>query len=1013
MGRISNGGLIMSRFIMSTAFVHAVLACLQLGHTANDVHQHISAYPMLAHSLTLKAGRSYDIYTYNLVAPADTFMYLWDATNDRLIDQNDDGYSGNGQDRWASRIQYTVPQGNDIDARLYVRAYNAQSHGQYTFTINEDHVDIETHHHFAGGTVLPVPSDRNASRPNRYAAVPVPGSQSNFAQLIGLGCNHSHHAQARMTAAHNQDGVGPTTLLSSHEVCQVVAFLQTATPTAKPMNVISMSEVDQDADGDGLNKTLEVALGTCDDRTSQACSTARVRRTIDTDGDGLLDIDEVLGIADPRPVPTDPLMLPRWGADPTHKDIFIEVDYDGTSSSTPPLPTFPANPIKISTGAALQALFSSGPDAHLHNPDGTDGIRIHIDAGLSNGEDTTINDWGGGGSVVDAGFGYADAARNPAWHNSHRRTVFRYARAYPGPGGGQASLPSNAFNWGIESSDQNVLSLVHELGHIINLSHSGHPSAGRLNCNVLYQSLMNYGGSTVFSAGANAGFTLNPSKVGELNPFNGNKALSKLWADALVVPINTINDLDVDTNEDKQYDNGIRSPANWMPYSSCNAFNENGQVLAEDISREAFHTPSMTMVNDRIYVFYLNDQGALRYRHARLNGPGSEGHCPGGSDVGEVCLSEDSWSAWTTVETGRPVSAFDVITSQDSSQHDQILLAYRANNDHLYSLYTHGIDPTTHQLQWATEVAMPQPHGFRQNLELFHLGVEASEYGGATRIIGLISMTDQSNVDGSTNALMYAPFVNAPFNYKGLIKDQFDIPIRTGYSVAVAEWPTPGQHHSAATACAAIAPQPSASSETGEVYINMNCYDRSNDHWVDKTRQVFPLGQPSTNKRPSLVYHSHRSTDGQCLRGPEEPCTRGAFHLGTTIHKNETYRWVPEVSISSSLGGNLTPLSTQWSFNRGGYLGNEWTNFDVPEQSWRLYEHIDSAAMRMLTPLHDNRNNRHLLMFYPLADGTYNHDMTDVSDWKVMRRGMCLSLHTDPTRRDLICGPASSDPDGY
>jgi hypothetical protein len=82
---------------------------------------------------------------------------------------------------------------------------------------------------------------------------------------------------------------------------------------------------DHDPDKDGLGNELENDLGTCPNRAGFAkgfdCSTIADAR--DTDGDGISDEWEALGRYDVRPFQ----LLPKWGADPRHKDLFIEVDF--------------------------------------------------------------------------------------------------------------------------------------------------------------------------------------------------------------------------------------------------------------------------------------------------------------------------------------------------------------------------------------------------------------------------------------------------------------------------------------------------------------------------------------------------------------------------------------------------------------------------------------------------------------------------------------------------------------
>lgn len=80
---------------------------------------------------------------------------------------------------------------------------------------------------------------------------------------------------------------------------------------------------------------------------------------IDMDGDGVADLD-----------------LPELGADPMHKDIFLQIDYLEDRDTT----AFGTYTHEIAPGVT-QKLAEIMAAAPVQNPDGTTGIRMHIDAG--------------------------------------------------------------------------------------------------------------------------------------------------------------------------------------------------------------------------------------------------------------------------------------------------------------------------------------------------------------------------------------------------------------------------------------------------------------------------------------------------------------------------------------------------------------------------------------------------------------------------------------------------------
>jgi len=85
----------------------------------------------------------------------------------------------------------------------------------------------------------------------------------------------------------------------------------------------------------------------------------------DTDGDGLSDSVEINGYdadGDGRPE----VDYKKMGANPYHKDVFVEMDY---------------MPGELATEADLDRITEVFASLPLRNPDGTRGVSIHLDAG--------------------------------------------------------------------------------------------------------------------------------------------------------------------------------------------------------------------------------------------------------------------------------------------------------------------------------------------------------------------------------------------------------------------------------------------------------------------------------------------------------------------------------------------------------------------------------------------------------------------------------------------------------
>jgi uncharacterized repeat protein (TIGR01451 family) len=232
---------------------------------------------------------------------------------------------------------------------------------------------------------------------------------------------------------------------------------------------------DADSDGDGLLDTWETA-------------------GFDADGDGNIDID-----------------LPGMGADPNHKDLFLEFDWMTGQA-----------PTQADILAMKQAFAAAPVDAGgVSNPDGQPGINLWVDTG-SLTDANGVEDGGAAGSCGDGadngGDGVTDAndpdclvgdnlgggnsfaasdisnlnsdfyTAKAANFNANRAMIFRYgisARPKAGFGGGWGEIGGNDF---IEYNHDGG-TIMHELGHTLNLRHGGDVND---NCKPNYVSVMNY-----------------------------------------------------------------------------------------------------------------------------------------------------------------------------------------------------------------------------------------------------------------------------------------------------------------------------------------------------------------------------------------------------------------------------------------------------------------------------------------------------------------------------------------
>jgi probable HAF family extracellular repeat protein len=234
----------------------------------------------------------------------------------------------------------------------------------------------------------------------------------------------------------------------------------------------------------------------------------------DTDGDGLCDDWERYGtnVTDSSGKVVGFLNLPAMGADPNHKDIFVQTDYMvGNDHTHQPNPS------------AFEQVIAAFAAAPVTNPDGTTGINIHIDCGP-----TCIMDpvngvtWSGfsranalphadtlGGLDVNGNFDWTEfelikssnfpPERALAFHYTvfaHYLGVYNPDGTLKGSSGVSRGIPTSDFivslanfTHMIGTDKEKGATFMHELGHNLGLHHGG---TDDFNFKPNYLSLMNY-----------------------------------------------------------------------------------------------------------------------------------------------------------------------------------------------------------------------------------------------------------------------------------------------------------------------------------------------------------------------------------------------------------------------------------------------------------------------------------------------------------------------------------------
>jgi hypothetical protein len=258
--------------------------------------------------------------------------------------------------------------------------------------------------------------------------------------------------------------------------------------------------------GEGWSLTVPrnaMFLFICMDDSYYPDNTGNIQVTIDTrkdtDGDGLYDSWEKDGIDSDLDGTID-LDLPGLGADWEHKDIFVEVDYMQGH-----------RPMDAAMDDVKMA-FSRAPNYLVGNPDGKDGINLHVQVDEQTIHQDVLYVWEGFDSLKSSYFGSLEQ-RTADNHDDillAKKWAFRYClfihqfADYDNQtfswntttASGVSELPGNDFIVSLGpvqphggTEDQQAAAFMHELGHALNLRHGGDVN---INYKPNYLSIMNY-----------------------------------------------------------------------------------------------------------------------------------------------------------------------------------------------------------------------------------------------------------------------------------------------------------------------------------------------------------------------------------------------------------------------------------------------------------------------------------------------------------------------------------------
>ncbi|MGR8934393.1 MAG: DUF3344 domain-containing protein [Gammaproteobacteria bacterium] len=194
------------------------------------------------------------------------------------------------------------------------------------------------------------------------------------------------------------------------------------------------------------------------DKDGDGLADAWEKNGYDADGDGVVDVD-----------------LPGMGAKVTHKDLFVEIDWMRTAGHSHKPKT-----------TAINKIVNAFKNAPVPNPDGVNGINLHVDygqGGLFNQgkgfpEQTILpgvisGDWSAFDAIKAVRF---KKEREPIFHYA----IFAHQIDAAGTSGISRGIPGSDFvvslgKWTnqVGTVEEQAGTFMHELGHNINLHHGG------------------------------------------------------------------------------------------------------------------------------------------------------------------------------------------------------------------------------------------------------------------------------------------------------------------------------------------------------------------------------------------------------------------------------------------------------------------------------------------------------------------------------------------------------------